>query len=140
MTSRDYEREFVRAELALQQERFDRAAAEMQADLDLYRDDFTTRHAEQLRAHERRMRELEEQNRAYLTSFYDDGDEGSRTDVGPGFGASASESAPVPGAGPGQPDPREAELAEAERIRLIPLQEWAQVRRSMIRASNGLFG
>ena len=91
------------------------------------------------RTHSERMRELEDQQRAWLASFINgDADEGTQ-DVGPGLGASAPEPAPAPERGPGQPDPHEAELAEAERIRALPMTAWAEERQRLIRANRGLF-
>jgi hypothetical protein len=56
MTGHDAERAYVAARLDHLADRFDQARAEMQADLDLYRDDFTSGHAAQLRAYNERMR------------------------------------------------------------------------------------
>jgi hypothetical protein len=100
----------------------------LEADLDVYRDDFTTRHAEQLRAHQDRVRQLEDDQRAWLTRFIDgDADEGSHTDVGQGHGASATGPAPAPEPGPGQPN-HAAEMVEAMAIKQMSMAEYAALR------------
>jgi len=96
------------------------------------------------RAHSERMRKLEEDQRAWLTRFINgDADEGAHTDVAQQISQDASGSGgepatPGPGSA-GQPN-REAELAEAERIRSMPMSAWAEERQRLIRANRGLFG
>ena len=128
MTSPDTpaERALVALAVERQQARIDRAAAEMAASLDAYRDDFTTRHAELLRGHQDRVREIEEQGRAFLTSYYDNGDEGTQ-DVQQVPQDASSPGAPAsPGPGPaGHPSAWDAELAEAERIKNMSMGEYA---------------
>ncbi len=139
----DPERALVQSMLDLADHKLDRATAEMSAELDLYRDDWSTRTAEMMRAHEDRVRQMRNDQAAWLKSFYGEADEPAPTpDVGQGLGASATGPAPAPGPGPGQPpNPHAAELAEAERIRDMPMGEYAQERQRMIRAtSRGMFG
>ena len=128
MTGHDAaERAWVQQRLASLADRFDQAAAEMAADLDLYRDDWSSRHAEQLQAHNERMRQMEADQAAWFKNWYDGDDESAPTDVGRGqVDASAAGSSPAtpPGPGPGQPI-HAAELAEAERIRSMSMAEYA---------------
>jgi hypothetical protein len=134
----DYEREYVRAELALQQERFDRASARMQADIDLYRDDLAADYAERNRAHQARLQQIRDEQAAWLKSFIN-GDAAEHTDVQqPPQGASVGEPA-TPGAGAAGPPDHEAKLAEAARIKALPLHEYARERQRLIRANQGLF-
>jgi hypothetical protein len=140
------ERAFVAMRLDQLAGQFDQARAEMQADLDTYRDDWSSRHAEQLRAHNERMRELEAAHAAWLTNWLDgDPDEGRPTqDVGRGqVEASAAGSSPAstPGPGPGQLDPHAAELELARTLRDTPMSAWGEERqRYLDRANQGLFG
>ncbi len=85
----------------------ERARESMTADLDLYRDDWSTRHAEMTRAHEDRVRQMRDDHHAWLRSLYDD--EGPQPqDVAQGQGGASAGSSPAPasppaGPGPGQP-------------------------------------
>ena len=108
------ERAFVATRLAQMDQRLQQARADMDGELDLYRDDWSTRHAELQRAHAERTRELEQETRTWLTSIWSDGDEGT-PDVGQDQGeASAAGFSPAssPGPGPGQPANPDAELAD----------------------------
>jgi hypothetical protein len=59
-------------------------------------------------------------------------------DLGQGQGASATGLAPAPGPGPGQPN-HAAELAEAERIRAMPMDQFmAERERLGIRSSTSM--
>jgi hypothetical protein len=138
------ERAYVAARVAQMDQQLVEQRAAMQAELDLYRDDLAADAAARNRAHQERVQQIRDDQAAWLTRWLDgDPDEGRPTDVDQGqVEASAAGSSPAstPGPGPGQPDPYAAELAEAERIRALPMSSWAQERQSMIRSSNGLFG
>jgi hypothetical protein len=76
------DRAYIALAVERQQARIDQAAAEMAAELDRFRDDFTTRHAEQMRVHQERVRQLEADRQAWLARWLDgDPDEGRPTDV-----------------------------------------------------------
>ncbi len=51
----------------------ERVRESMTAELDLYRNDASTRYAEQLAEHEDRLRKLAEDHQAWLRSLYDEG-------------------------------------------------------------------
>jgi len=107
----------------------------------------STSAAEINRQHAERMRKLEEDHKAwlagYLASLYGDDDESPTQDVGQGQdGASAtgwSSPAGPSGPGPGRPNPHAAELEEAERIRDMPMSEYAAERQRLIRPNQGMF-
>jgi hypothetical protein len=143
MSSHDVERAFVAARADQLDDRIDRARDAMMGELDLYRDDFTTRNAELLRAHNERVQQIACENRAWLTSYYDDTREESHTDVEQQVPREASAVGGVPATpGPGpaaQPDPLAAELAEVDRLRHLPMADYARERQRLIRANRGLF-
>ena len=131
--------------LDLEQARLDQYRADTQARLDAYASDAAARTAEMLQAHRDRVRQFEEDQRAWFKSLYD-GDEPAPTDVGQQEPSrqGASSRGPATPAGPrpaGQPiDPHAAEMAEADRIRDLPMSAWAEERQRLIRSSNqGMF-
>jgi hypothetical protein len=94
-----------------------------------------------------RSRAAQEETRRYLASLAGN-DESPHTDVASqGQGrqdVSGAEPATAPSApGPGQqPTPHAADLAEAQRIRQLPMSAWAEERQRLIRASasnHGMF-
>jgi len=126
--------------LDLEQARLDQYRADTQARLDAYASDAAARTAEMLQAHRDRVRQFEEDQRAWFKSLYD-GDEPAPTNVGQGqTDAPATGPAPAPGPGPGQPDPYTAELIEAERIKGLSMEAFAAERQRLIRQPNqGMF-
>lgn len=140
------ERAYVQSMLDHADHQLDRARAEMTASLDLYRDDWSTRHAEMTRAHNERMQRMCDGQAAWLNSFYDDGEVTPTQDVAQGQvvhpppGSSPAPASPPAGPGSGQPpNPHAAELEEAERIRDMPMSEWAAERQRLIRPNQGMF-
>ena len=118
----------------------------MQAELDLYRDDWSSRYADQLRGHQARMDAIRAETDQYIKSLYGEADEPAPTpDVGQQEPSrqDASSRGPATPAGPrpaGQPiNPHAAELEEAERIRDMPMREWAAERQRLIRPNQGMF-
>jgi len=144
MPSHDPERAWVQSRIADLDHRLDQTAAEMASALDLYRDDWSTSTNEMMRAHAEQMQRLRDDQAAWLANFTNGeaGEPAPTQDVGQGHGASATGPAPAPGPGPGQPNPHAAELAEAERIRNLSLQDFAVERERLIRSrtSRGMFG
>ena len=138
------QRAYIAAVLDGQADQLDRATESMRSELDHLLTSWSSTAAQQVAAHEARIRQMQEDNLAWLRNrAADDGDEGARTDVRQVPQDASSLGAPVPpGAGSAGPptDPWAAELAEAERIRTMPMQDWAEVRRTLIRTSDGLFG
>jgi hypothetical protein len=141
MPNADPERAYVQSRLDDLDHRLEQSAAEMQAGLDLYRDDWSTRTAEMQRAHQARLDAIRAETDAYIKNMYGEANEPTPTpNVGQGHAdAPATGPAPAPGPGPGQPNPYEAELAEAARIKGLDLAAYAQERQRMIRPSEGLF-
>jgi hypothetical protein len=98
--------------------------------LDLYRDDWSTRHAEVMREHAERMQQLEDDHKAWLAGYLKEisgaADEGAQ-DVGEGQRADMSAGLPASPAGPAphQLDPQAAELARAREIADMPMNEYA---------------
>jgi hypothetical protein len=93
----------------------------------------TTSTDARVREHNERMRQLEEDHKAWLARFINgETDEGSHTDVAQGQAVGASAASPSPagpgGPGPGQPDPRLAEAELAAWIKNMPLNEYAAMR------------
>jgi hypothetical protein len=128
--------------LDLEQARLDQYQADMQARLDAYASDSATRTAEMIQAHQERVRQFEDDQRAWFKSLYDG--EPAPTNVGQGqLGASAtgwSSPAGPGGPGPGQPpNPHPVELEEAERLHDLTLAEYAAERQRHIRPNQGLF-
>ena len=112
-----------------QQARIDQAAAEMAAELDLYRDDWSSRHAEELRAHEQRMRELEASQAEWLTNWLEGDPDGAQDPRGQVGASTAGRNAPASsGPGPGQQPISAAEMLEAEAIKNMSMQEYAALR------------
>jgi hypothetical protein len=147
VNSHDVERALVQSRLDLADARLAQTAAEMATELDLYRDDWSTRTAEMMWAHEDRVRQIRDDQAAWLDSFIN-GETGevSHTDVGQGqvvLGAPAtgwSSPAGPGGPGPGQPpNPHAVELAEAERLRDLTMAEYAAERQRLIRSNQGMF-
>jgi hypothetical protein len=133
VSGHDPERAYVAAMLEHHRDSFDRARAAMQADLDRLAESWRSGYAQQLADHEARMQKAQADHQAWLRSLYadDDSEPQPTQDVAAGGhgDASASPAGPPDGHGPRQqPDPRAAELAEAERIRSMPMAEYAQRR------------
>jgi len=119
-------------------------------DLERYREELNSGYApdttatdEMVKAHNARMRQLEEDHKAWLARFIN----GETDEPAPTHELAGADRASVPGGTPNghrpqqpDPDPYAAELAEAERIRTMPMQDWAEVRKTLIRTSDGLFG
>jgi hypothetical protein len=129
----DAERAYVSAMLDILDDRHDAVIESMRTDLNRLRDTWASGYQEQRAAHETRLAEIREASRS--------------TDVAQGqvvgvsaVGSALPAMAPM-APGPEQPnaDPRAAELAEAERIRLMPMDEFQRERERLIRP-RGLFG
>lgn len=102
----------------------------------------STSTGDMIREHNARMRELEEQHRAWLSGYLKDAS-GEADEPAPTQNVAGAEGATVPaGHRPPQPNPHAAELAEAERIRNLSLQDFAVERERLIRSrtSRGMFG
>jgi hypothetical protein len=133
-SSHDVERALVQGLLDIADDRLADATAVMRADLDRLAESWRAGYAQQLADHEARMRKLDEDHQAWLRSLYadDDSEPQPTQDVAAGGlgDAPASSSSGTDGHGPRQqPDPRvAAELAEAERIRSMPMNEYAAMR------------
>jgi hypothetical protein len=129
--------------LDLEQARLDQYQADMQARLDAYASDAATRTADMLQAHRDRVRQFEDDQRAWFKSLYGEANEPAPTqDVGQGqTDAPATGPAPAPGPGPGRPiNPNTAELIEAERIKGLSMEAFAAERQRLIRQPNqGMF-
>ena len=140
MTSHDAERAFVAAMIDLVDDRFREARAALEADLDAYGDDSANRYAEQLRAHQDRVRQLEEDQRAWLTRFLDgDADEPAPAqDVAAGQ-SDRSGPSPASGQGPRQPDLHAADAELADRLRRMDMATYTKERQHLVRANRGLF-
>jgi hypothetical protein len=129
----DPERERIRAALELQEAEFDRASESMQADLDRLAESWRSGAAQRLADHEQHIAQMREDHQAWLRGLYADDGEGLQpTPVARGQAVGASAASPSPagpgGPGPGQPDPRLAEAELAERIRNMPMNEFAAMR------------
>ena len=102
----------------------------------------TTSTDDMIREHNARMRRIEEDHKAWLARFLS-GEEGGHEDVQPApQGASSGRGPATPATVPaGLPnlDPREAERIEAERIRAMPMSQWAEERQRLIRPGQGMF-
>ncbi len=123
----------------------ERTRQSMAAELDLYRDDWSTRHAEMTRAHNERMQRMRDDQAAWLDSFYDDGEPAPTQDPqdqarGASAAGSSSPAMPGGGPGPGQPiNPHAVDLEESERIRDLTMAEYAAERQRLIRPNQGMF-
>jgi hypothetical protein len=105
----------------------------MLAEIDRYRDDMSARYAEELRAHQDRMRAIDEDHKARMARIVTGAaDEPAPTDPQQSqVGAfTAGRYAPASGGpGPaGQPDPHAAEADLAREIASMPLDEYAKRR------------
>ena len=143
MPNADPERAYVQSRLDDLDHRLEQSAAEMQAGLDLYRDDWSTRTAEMQRAHQARLDAIRAETDAYIKNMYGEANEPTPTpNVGQGHAdAPATGPAPAPGPGPGQPiNPYEADRIEAERIKGLSMEAFAAERQRLIRQPNqGMF-
>ena len=127
-------------------DRIDAGQASIAADVDQYLASLREGVARQVAESEARIAAGRDATAHWLQNFYDDDAEGVDTSVGPQISRDASGSGgpatPGPGSA-GQPNSRDAELAEAEeaeRIRRLSLQDYAQERQRLIRAgSPGMF-
>ena len=120
-----------------------RARAEMEARVTALKESWSSGFEQHLADSAARQQAIREGTREWIKGLYaDDGDQGARTDVRqiPQDASAPGEPVP-PGAGSAGPptDPYAAELAEAERIRTMPMQDWAEVRKTLIRTGDGLF-
>ena len=119
----------------------DRAKAEMDCRVSELRDEWSACVAHQVATSEARVRQLQEDQVTWLRSLAGDDDAANEPPAGSRTDTSASTANPAGHSDSRQePDPRAAELAEAERIRTMPMQDWAEVRKTLIRTSDGLFG
>jgi hypothetical protein len=143
MPSHDPERALVQSLLDLADHRLAQTAAEMAAEIDLYRDDLARGYAEQLQAHQDRLAAIRAETDRYIKSLYGEADAPAPTpNVGQGHAdAPATGPAPAPGPGPGQPiNPYEADRIEAERIKGLSMEAFAAERQRLIRQPNqGMF-
>jgi hypothetical protein len=123
------DRAYVAARLAQMDHQLAQAREAMETTWDTYRDDWTSRHAEQLRAHREHCDAITADQAAWLANWLDgDPDEGRPANVDRQESQEASGRGPATPAGipAGQlPNPHEAELAEAECIRSMSMQEYA---------------
>ncbi len=136
------DRAYVAAMLEIQQQKFDRASADLQTQLDAYVNDCTSRYSEQIQAHQARVRQLEEDQRRWLARFIDgDADHDGAQDPQGQVGAStAGRNAPASsGPGPGQPNRNPADLELAQEIKNMSMAAYARERQRLIRANRGLF-
>lgn len=135
--SHDPERAYVAAMLDHADAQLDRTRADMTARVDELRTTWSSGFEQQLADHQARMAEIRK-------SIH--GDTAPTPDLAAGDRADASAPTGYPNGHSGprqqptQPDPYAAELAESERIRAIPMLDWAEVRKTLIRTSDGLFG
>ena len=144
MSNHDVERALVQGLADLADDRLNETIRSMETDLDRLRDSWATTYAEQRRAAEQRIAEIRAETQQYLRAI----STGEATEPAPADVRQIPQDAPSPGepvppgAGSAGPptDPYAAELAEAERIRTMPMQDWAEVRKTLIRTSDGLFG
>lgn len=121
----------------------DRVQESMTADLDRYRDDFTTRQAEQLRAHQDRVRKLEADQAAWLADFIrGETDAPAQDPQDQAVGASADTGSSSP-AMPGIGAPGPGQSLTAQDIKAMPMDEYTALR-ARIGMGNGsgrgLFG
>lgn len=136
MSSHDVERAYVQARLDHAEYQLNEASAAMRADLDRLAESWRQTHGQQLADHETRMRQMRDDQAAWLNSLYGDDDEPAPTqDVARGqVAASAAGFSPAspPGPGPGQlhphPDPHAADMALARSISAMSMQEYAERR------------
>ncbi len=117
----------------------DRARERAQAELDALLEEWSSNAAHQAAAAEAATRQRQEAHIEWLRSLT--GDDAS-TDVRqiPRDASEPGVPAP-PGAGSAGPptDPYAAELAEAERIRTMPMDLWAEERQRLVRSDQGMF-
>jgi hypothetical protein len=108
------------------------------ADLDLYRDDWSTRHAEEMQVYADRMRQLEEDHKAWLAGYLKE-ISGAADEPAPAHKPAQQEptqdasdigepAAPVPQVPAGRPDPYAADRALAREIADMPMYEYAKRR------------
>jgi hypothetical protein len=125
------DRAYVATRLAQMDHHLDQAREAMTAELDLYRDDWSSRHAELQRAHRERMDAMAAEQAAWLARWLDgDPDEGRPQDVDQGqveASPAGSSPAPAPGPGPGQLHP-DAELERAQEIKDMDMATYAALR------------
>jgi hypothetical protein len=126
-----------------QQAQLDLFWATTLADLDEYRDDWTSRYQEELRAHGERMQEIERHHRAEMDRIingepaptHEPAQQGSAQDA-PDIGVPAAPVLQVPA---GRPDPYADDLAKADRIRGLSMRDYAKERERHIRPGQGMF-
>jgi hypothetical protein len=138
----DPDREHIRAELELHQFKLDQAREAWQAQLDALRSDSSARYADELRAHQDRVRAMEEQQTAWLRGLY--AEDGDTNELAQRESSGASDGEPAtPSAVPaGQPHHAAAQLS-ADEIRAMDMQDFAALRQRMGMGNGsgrGLFG
>ena len=142
MASHDVERAEIVARLDIADARHDETIRAMETDINRLRDSWAAGYAAQLQAHETRLAQIRSETSRFIEGLYSN-DEGPHEPAqGQQRDASSAGSSPASGgaADPGQPDPTyAAELAEAERIRNLSMQDFAVERQRMIRANQGMF-
>lgn len=142
----DPETNYVRAMIDVYDARFESATADLTARVDALREEWSSNAADQVAASEARIRQIQEDNLIWLRSRYgDDGDERPQDVAGAaGHGADGASSVltGTPGGHnqrPPQPNPND-EIERARAIRDMSMQDWSEVRKTLIRTSGGLFG
>ncbi len=141
------EEAYVRSMVEHLDARFESARAEMDRRVTELRDEWSAGVAHQVAASEERIRRIQEENISWLKSragaddaSVDVAAAGREVDDGPSV---REDAASVGHTGPQQrstrPDPWAAELAEAERIRNMPMDLWAEERQRLVRSGQGMF-
>ena len=137
------ERALVQHALDVADAELAQARAEMAARVTALKESWSSGFEQQLADSEARQQAIRDQTQQYLQSIYAD-DDGTHALAAGGHGADVSGLTAAPDGHDHRqqpdPDPYAAELAEAERIRTMPMQDWAEVRRTLIRTSDSLFG
>jgi hypothetical protein len=138
------DRAYVAHMLDYRDAQLDRARAEMDRRVSELRDEWSAGVAHQVAAAESATRQRQEARIEWLRSLT--GDDVTKDVAGAGglgVGTSASTGTPVghnpQPEQPTQPDPWAAELAEAERIRSMPMGLWAEERQRLVRPNQGMF-
>jgi hypothetical protein len=141
MTSpQDREWREVVVALDIQQERFNRATAEMRERFDAFRDDLAAGYSEMIRANQEHARRIEADRQAWLAGIL--GDEPTQEPAQ--HRSQDAHATPGPGTvGAGRTNPHAADLELAEDIADMDMATYAarraDLRQTMIRTRNGMF-
>lgn len=142
MSNHDVERALVQGLLDIADNRFGETIEAMRTDVDRLRDSWAAGYAEQRQAHEERLAAIRAETQRHLQAIANgEADQPAPPqDVAAGGLGDASAASPSTGHGRRQqPDPYAAEMAEAERIRAMPLNEYAKLRSELgIRSATDL--